>query len=86
MTLSSPLLGHLPYPFCPFGTFPLDKGNRPPGWGRLIKTHAPEPISLRLRGVFMLLPLYRPPEKRLTIAGATFIIEKNSSVETEENI
>ena len=19
-----------PYPFCPFGTFPLDKGNRPP--------------------------------------------------------
>ena len=22
---------HLPYPFCPFGTFPLDKGNRPQG-------------------------------------------------------
>ena len=21
---------HLPYPFCPCGTFPLDKGNRPP--------------------------------------------------------
>ena len=28
-TLIRPLRGHLPYPFCPFGTFPLDKGNRP---------------------------------------------------------
>ena len=33
-TLIRPLRGHLPYPFCPFGTFPLDKGNRPPGRGK----------------------------------------------------
>ena len=25
-----------PYPFCPFGTFPLDKGNRPPGRGKAL--------------------------------------------------
>ena len=34
VTLIRPLRGHLPYPFCPFGTFPLDKGNRPPGRGK----------------------------------------------------
>ena len=35
-TLIRPLWGHLPYPFCPFGTFPLDKGNRPPGRGKAL--------------------------------------------------
>ena len=28
---SSAPSGHLPYPFCPFGTFPPDRGNRPQG-------------------------------------------------------
>ena len=32
---------HLPYPFCPFGTFPLDKGNRPQGKASLSVTASP---------------------------------------------
>ena len=24
-----------PYPFCPFGTFPPDRGNRPSPWGKV---------------------------------------------------
>ena len=54
----------------PFG------GTFPPAWGSLIKNPRPgTEFSLRLRGTSF--PLYRPSEKRLTIVGLTFIIEKN---------
>ena len=59
---SSGAARHLPYPFCPFGTFPLDKGNRPQGKASLSVTASP--CQLPQRGsqgcTFGTLPLASP--------------------------
>ena len=40
--------GTCPYPLCPFGTSPLDKGSRPPG-GRLRKNKKGQVLDLSLK-------------------------------------
>ena len=45
---SAPFGGTFPYPLCPFGTSPLDKGSRPPG-GRLRKNKKGQVWDLSLK-------------------------------------
>ena len=45
---SAPFGGTFPYPLCPFGTSPLDKGSRPPG-GRLGKNKKGQVWDLSLK-------------------------------------